>query len=655
MRALPFVLILLGATALAGSAADWRGEFYRPRASRDPNVLTQVLPSGGGATSVADLCDPFASMMQGPNSFCLRPDGGVVTTAADGTPATTLRPAGSPPTSTVPLCPNGADCYGTASQLLNGGSHYYAADAGAAPLGDLSCWVLYRPSFDNGAFNALLTKDDGTNRAFSIFTTALSTATTSNTSFNVYNGDGGSVSAITGTGANQLGVWNMAAFTYDWVANWTSALTAYHNGASVGTPITAGIGPIRPTETTPIIVGADFRAASVRYFFGSIGGAGCTERVLTPAEITDLYARSSGTVTGARGEALTFTRATPATCATADGGITVLKSGVPCVVAGGIKVRPAIAPLNVYGERAIISSQWQEAHSTGSAATTTGETTDLLAPNGTYAATLVTFPDVSGIGTGYNFIHRATDLTAVPHTASIYLAGSQDGGTQGTTNFCLEPAAGSGSGFCTPVTLTPQWQRVTLVNKTPTVATWYPIIGVDGRDNVSAQTATKVYAWGLNVNAAAYLQDYCGPALSTALTCNAETVAYTSKVTAARGGGELRVTPTVQASELLTARDVWVPNASCKLTWTAAKKWSFVCGGRTALSAAQTFAAGEVQTVAWGWETSSGGDVCVCVNGTKTCAGGTPSAPTIDATTTVGPAIEGSLSWDEFATAGGCR
>ncbi len=217
---------------------------------------------------------------------------------------------------------------------------------------------------------------------------------------------------------------------------------------------------------------------------------------------------------GSYGETITVTRASAATSVDRDGLVATVPANAGRLEPAGLLVEPARTNL-VLRSDAFANAAWGHAETAGAAPVVTDNTSDVVDPAGNNTASKIVLADTTAIvsGTDYNFRFQSFTGTVAAYSASVWLRRST--GT-GTIYIYMAPAAGSGSGFKTTVALTTSWQRVTLINKTLTAATWYFMIGVDARDSVSAgQAAQTIYAWGAQAELGSHASSYIATVAST--------------------------------------------------------------------------------------------------------------------------------------------
>jgi hypothetical protein len=236
--------------------------------------------------------------------------------------------------------------------------------------------------------------------------------------------------------------------------------------------------------------------------------------------------------TGAKGEALTFTRGSNGTCTkTATGGLAttgiangdlvVLSSNQPRVEYDangvlGLLVESSRTNSCLRSEQSD-NAVWQKLSSGAAAPVVTADTA--VAPDGTTTADTAAFPAVS-TASNYSDLLQNITLTAASWTYSEFVKG----------------VSGSGRLYvmCTPDGVTyfraacdynsTTWTRCAATG-TATALGWFCGLGVDLRDgSQAAQGVQSVYRWGMGAEAGAFATSYI-PTVAAGVTRSAETAA----------------------------------------------------------------------------------------------------------------------------------
>lgn len=255
----------------------------------------------------------------------------------------------------------------------------------------------------------------------------------------------------------------------------------------------------------------------------------CTPAAPTLGDFEFLPARSSwaeceGTgLVGSRGEAITFTRSSTATCVTTAGVVSTLTANQPRLEQYGLLVELA-GTNNALRSEAFDHAAWSKDNATAAAPVVTADL--VAAPDGTTTADRIVFPAVSG----------ATDLSVV--SQGNLVPGASSAGTPYTVSVWLKGASGGEQVYLfsrafnsdfpaspTLCTLTTSWVRYTF-SWLGTVGIFYGVsIGTNRNDpSQSATAAGTVYAWGAQfettqVGASSYIAT-----AGTAVTRTAEVI-----------------------------------------------------------------------------------------------------------------------------------
>lgn len=404
-------------------------------------------PTKGVSTVATDPCATLSAAvggLVGPTAFCLGPDGGSAGTQVDGG-ALVAFTAGAitPATVTASLCPNGPECAAMMFQRFDGGTGAaYKSANSASPTGNYSCvTVAAAGTAANGPSIIAKSGNIATFRLYLTGTTAVAL---------VYKTGGVSTSVTSAANSVATRAAQAFGFSYQYVADGTSALTLYVDGASSGTPSTTAVGPLANGLSDGYEIGA-WGAGTAALLDGRVYFAACSEDAWTAAEHLAIATAMRAVWTEqAQGSAITFTRASTAYCDPLDGGYgSWLANGVPCIIGGAYLSEPAATNLalnnNTFAGWTLGQANLSDGGVTTAPVLTAGGC-PYPASDGTMTAALVDFPAMSDLAAapgGYSALYRSYTGTLASWTQSVYIraADALDGGTLYTTNALASPIA----------------------------------------------------------------------------------------------------------------------------------------------------------------------------------------------------------------------
>lgn len=232
-------------------------------------------------------------------------------------------------------------------------------------------------------------------------------------------------------------------------------------------------------------------------------------------------------VTGSRGEALTFTRATARFCSTdgtSDEATGVMcASGEACIKtlnsSRGLDIFRAGTNLALRSEE-ISNAAWVKQGITSAAPTVTADAA--VAPDGTMTADRVQVASCAAAGAVSN-VNQDTGAAVNFHSQSVWLRGNA---STPTVSFCTYSA---GTKSCVARTLTTNWKRYSRENVTTNTGGNYFIVGcVNDSANYSGASdtgAADFFMWGAQVEAGSYITPYIKTVAATA-TRNTEIATF---------------------------------------------------------------------------------------------------------------------------------
>lgn len=472
----------------------------------------QTLPIGN------DLCDVADSLgVLGGNYFCLRGDGGWVAGMTDGGTAMNLSTVGAPTTQTLTMTPCGADGCAVTGQRLNGTDQAFATGSSAFSGGDQTVCVLESTNAFGVAMQYIAKDVDGANARSFVLQANASGQLLSQTMLN-----DSTVTSVTATdNPMTAGAVQLLCRSYDFVADNTSKIRLNIDGVESAVNTDTARGPLQE-GATPIAVGRRYYAANFDWLAGRVAGALYTEQALSAAQIQAL-ATATGTyapalLQGSRGEAITFTRASAATCTASDGTVSVLPPGRPCVTGGGYLSEPAGTNKVVWSE-SVDNAAWVKANG-GGASVPSVSANAAVAPDGVTSADRVTWDDASS-GARISQFYQGFTATAAPYTLSVWA--KKVSGTSTVLRMCISDGTNCVSN--SQCALTTSWTRCSLTSGTLSAAPYYAVLGgINAGTPLTPQTDLVGDIWGVQVELGSVATSYV-PTGAVAATRVASTAA----------------------------------------------------------------------------------------------------------------------------------
>lgn len=364
-----FLLLLLGLDASAAGgirmprgSSTLRQSITRGRGARSgtinfsppPRPLYELLPTDGMqsprmtpiCSAVSEGTDLIGSWWCSDSLAGSKP--GSVSTAQ-------FTVKGTPTTRTTRFCPNGLDCdpitylefpningaTASADKLLGKGT--FTTTAGI----DFTACALVVP-YTQGSSARLITTE--TNYFF------LDLGSTYRESFRVFKASGASTTVtVAAASALNRDAPHLVCGVYDYISDGGSSMIVYDNGVNVGSSAVA-VGPV-PALSGGIWSVMGSTAAGTQYT-GRYLGAFYTETALSSGRMTSLTAQVIGTLRGAGGEAVTYTRNTAGVCAhPTQALITGIGKNMPCVADGTFQWEPATTE-SMWPSRDLSDANW---------------------------------------------------------------------------------------------------------------------------------------------------------------------------------------------------------------------------------------------------------------------------------------------------------
>lgn len=327
-------------------------------------------------------------------------------------------------------------------------------------------------------------------------------------------------------------------------------------------------------------------------------------------------------VTGAKGEALTFTRTGNATCSKQGLATTGIANGDLVVCAGDqprVELSGGVLGLRVEAARtneALRSSDWANAvwvGASGGVAAPTITADQAVAPDGTTTADRIQVPaTTSG---QYSYIYQS-GFSSVQRTTSFFVKGNGSSGSinllSGTTpNACVSCAYVADS-----------WTRCSLPSST-TASTFF-FVGNDSLSAVcttSSKGAIDAFVWGAQHETGLFATSYI-PTVAAAVTRNAE-IAQFPLVVSAVAQGSMAITAQLMTTATQGVMSANSPAATFKQSIITFGGHRAYVGGVSLVGPLTSLGAGSQRFAMW-WD---GASTNLILNGATTSgAAGTPAA-----------------------------
>lgn len=540
MKIIRWPLVILAALIFAapGPTPGGFGLGGNPRSNRGLPLFSFASASGAGLPVAQNLCDALTSADKEGIWWCVQ--GGLTQSAADG--GTPMAVQGGLAPQTVTVCPSGPRC-GSFVGERNDGSGDGLQESGSDytfPQSDVSvCELRMFDEFLNAQDVSFGTS--GATASFAMLPFEIQT----NGTFRVYTSNG-TTSAATSNSAIAMvkGAWHLLCTTYRRVGDGSSVVELYLDGVDVGGHSTAKlIHALSSRWATCAYVGSHGCSS------GNTRGAFVTYKELSAARIAAIArAVLADTPTGTKGEAMTFTRATPRACPldANESEVTMLPAGRPCITRGGISIFRAGTNLALRSEE-FDNAAWTK-NVSGASAAPTVTANGCTAPDGTATAERIQFASCAATIDASD-VYQGVGSGSVSTTGSIWLKANS-----GTPSISLCTFAGA-AGNCVQYALTNGWVRYAKTF-TGIAGTNYLNFGCEHRTALysgSADTgAADVCAWGGDIETSPYPTPYVATAGASA-TRNAETATFPDPGSsiASAGCGAATIIPGWTGSQLV--------------------------------------------------------------------------------------------------------
>lgn len=242
-------------------------------------------------------------------------------------------------------------------------------------------------------------------------------------------------------------------------------------------------------------------------------------------------------VTGAKGEALTFSRASVGSCikgsttALANGDMVICASGQPRVMpggdgTGGLGLLVEGGGANVVTRSEALDNAAYADFTSGGAAAPTVTADATTAPTGADTADMLSLPTT---GLSEDSGRSIAVLTAAAYSAQVYVRGVTG---PGEIDLCIEQTVGATCSTCAYTAS--NWTPCTVKNVT-SIAGGRVLVGhLSTLSGVEHLAAASVYVWGLDAKLGAYVSSYV-PTSGSAVARSADSAAFAISFDTAAG------------------------------------------------------------------------------------------------------------------------
>lgn len=504
--------------AIAMGQASLEGPVYSTPSSMGRALLYIAYPGRSQSTSIdSSFCSTFSSSMTGASSFCMS-GAGVFT----GTLGSSFAEVGTVTDSSDAWCPNGNACSTYTTQRFSTSADAYQVASSASPTGDSSAVALVvAPSV--GVWKYVLTKYiDAGDKAI-----LLAVNSSNQVAIRIHK-SAASYTEVVSTGVTiSVGDPHVIGYSYDYVADGSSVLRLYVDGAEVGTASTTAVGPIMVTNTAWNIG----RSASGSSSWGDrIGPVIHSEEVWPAGTFASMATALLPDLKTSTNASVSTSRTTVRTCANgAETAGTMLGTARECVDdTNRLHVNGSHSNLVV---RSIELEQWTVA------GTPTETANNSVGPFGTKTADLIG-DDAAGAAEG------ETTTASVSAGAAYTLSCWAKSGTSSSGRLELD-------GTSCPITTTSTWDRYSCTDASSSGVSI--TAGIYPTDATAASTGNMEFE-RCQVNAGSVAAPFCPTFATAPVTCNADVVSISKPSTVGDTAGCMSATVEMPVAPSGTAR-----------------------------------------------------------------------------------------------------